>query len=88
MEDAHKPHRAPHAGAKAERKKAKKPGGQQQKNGNNPKAFITSGSRRAERTARRSTEVTFGKKPVCRVKLTVCVDGREEVACSYGGSNA
>jgi len=58
MEEAHKPHRVPHAGAKAERKKAKK-NGEQKKKASNPKAFITSGSRRAERTARRSTEVHF-----------------------------
>lgn len=56
MEGAHKPHRAPHAGAKAERKKAMKNGETAQK-GKNPKAFIMSGSRRLEKQARRSAEV-------------------------------
>jgi hypothetical protein len=58
MEDSHKPHRAPHSGNKADKKKAKK-NGVPQKKGNNPKAFTMSGSRRAEKIARRSTEVLF-----------------------------
>jgi hypothetical protein len=60
MEESHKPHRAPHSGAKADKKKAKK-NGVVSKKGNNPKAFTMSGSRRAEKIARRSTEV----RPVC-----------------------
>jgi hypothetical protein len=60
MEESHKPHRAPHSGAKADKKKAKKNGVLPNK-GNNPKAFTMSSSRRAEKIARRSTEV----RPVC-----------------------
>jgi hypothetical protein len=56
MEESHKPHRAPHAGAKAEKKKAKRDAQPAQK-GRNPRAFIMSGSRRTEKAARRSTEV-------------------------------
>jgi hypothetical protein len=58
MEEVHKPHRARHAGTKADKKKAKN-NGEQQKKGSNPKAFIGSGGKRAERMARRSTEVGF-----------------------------
>jgi len=67
MEGAHKPHRAPHAGAKAEKKKAKKNGERAHK-GKNPKAFIMSGSRRTEKQARRSAEVSShprGKRTLC-----------------------
>ena len=55
MEDTHKPHRAPHSGTKADKKKAKKNGASVNR-GNNPKAFTMSGSRKAEKIARRSTE--------------------------------
>ena len=57
MEGSHKPHRTPHSGTKADKKKAKK-NGVPSKKGNNPKAFTMSGSRRAANIARRSTEVT------------------------------
>lgn len=56
MEDSHKPHRAPHSGTKADKKRAKK-NGTTSKKGNNPRAFTMSNSRRAEKIARRSTEV-------------------------------
>ena len=62
MEGAHKPHRAPHAGAKAEKKKAKRNGERADK-GKNPRAFIMSGSRRTEKQARRSAEVSSPAPP-------------------------
>jgi hypothetical protein len=58
MDDSHKPHRAPHSGNKADKKKAKKNGTASTK-GNNPRAFTMSGSRKAAKIARRSTEVAF-----------------------------
>lgn len=57
MEDTHKPHRAPHSGTKADKKKAKNDGGSVRK-GSNPRAFTMSGSRKAEKVARRSAEVS------------------------------
>jgi hypothetical protein len=59
MESAHKAHRAPHAGAKAEKKKAKRNGDSGPK-GKNPKAFTMSGKRSTEKQARRSAEVCRG----------------------------
>jgi len=72
MEDSHKPHRAPHSGAKADKKKAKKIGVPSKK-GNNPRAFTMSGSRRAEKIARRSTEVYF--HPFYRHITNISIDG-------------
>jgi hypothetical protein len=56
MNESHKPHRAPHSGAKAEKKKAKMNGAPNKK-GNNPKAFSMASGRKAAKIARRSTEV-------------------------------
>jgi hypothetical protein len=57
MDESHKPHRAPHSGAKAEKKKKAKMNGPPAKKGLNPKAHINASSRKAEKIARRSTEV-------------------------------
>jgi len=56
MDESHKPHRPPHSGTKADKKKAKK-NGTSVKKGSNPKAFSMQSSRRAEKAARRTSQV-------------------------------
>jgi len=83
MEDSHKPHRAPHSGTKAAKKKAKNNGGAPKK-GSNPKAFTMSGSRRAEKIARRAAEVLH----VVFLCFSWTIDVREAAACPNGRSYA
>ena len=84
MDDSHKPHRAPHAGNKADKKKATKNVGASNK-GNNPRAFTMSGSRKAAKIARRSTEVVSYSLNQHKMANIVVADGREEIACADGG---
>lgn len=83
MDESHKPHRAPHSGAKAEKKKAKMKGASNKK-GNNPKAFSMASGRKAAKIARRSTEVDFSTS--VEICLHVALDVGEETTCSNGRS--
>lgn len=83
MESAHKPHRAPHAGAKAEKKKAKRNGDSGHK-GKNPKAFTMSGKRSTEKQARRSAEVQSGPWSKESKNADVVLDERKEASRPNG----
>jgi hypothetical protein len=82
MEGAHKPHRVPHAGAKAEKKKKVKWNGDTGHKGKNPKAFTMSGKRSTEKQARRSAEVrvTHGARKIKGADIVL--DERKEASRS------